>query len=104
MIYTIENGIVYANESTASGGTAKRCIGNEKQYSTTKSDMQIIYQWQKFNASKGVYEDDTTNATAIDGVTPTNGKVAITVTPHDAMPTFEDKVNYLYYKATGVIS
>ena len=99
MTYTIENGIVYVND-----GKGTCCIGNEAQYSTTTTDTTIIYQWQKFNITTGVYEDDITNTTAINGVAPTNGKVTVAVTPTVAAPTFEDKVNYLYYKATEAIS
>jgi hypothetical protein len=85
MNYTVENDIVYLNDG--SGGQC--CIGNAEQYNTTQADTQTVYRWQKFNADTGVYEDDTANTTPINGITPTNGQVAVAVTPTAASPTLE---------------
>ena len=77
MEYTIENGIVYDNHTSANGSTGMLAIGNSEQYSTTTTDSQITYQWQKFNITTGIYEDDTTNSNLILGKTPTNGQAII---------------------------
>lgn len=81
MNYSTENGIVYDNHTTDSGSIGQICIGNEIQYSTTETDSQTIYQWQKFNIDTGQYENDTTNTTQILGITPTNGQVVIDKLP-----------------------
>ncbi|WPC41213.1 hypothetical protein [Clostridium sp. JS66] len=74
-MYIIENDIVYKEDIYNNGTKSKVCIGNEIQYKITKTSSQIIYQWQKFNIKKGMYEDDITNTTPIEGQMPVKGKV-----------------------------
>lgn len=97
-MYIIENGIVYKTDEKA-----KYFVGNEIQYSLNETEIQIIYQWQKFNLITEIYENDTTNITPILGQIPINGQVVIAIVPATPQPTLEDKVNYLYYKTMGVI-
>lgn len=94
-MYTIEEGIVYDNQATSSGSVGKAAIGNEVQYSITNTTTQTIYQWQKFNLDKEVYEDDTSNTTSISGITPTDGKVIITKKVADDITMEELRANQL---------
>jgi hypothetical protein len=110
MTYTIIDGNVYSTEITASGATVTECIGNEKQYrqvsqsSTTSTADYVtttttttVYQWQKWDTSTNAYADDTTNADAILGVTPTNGTATVvtTSTATDTMGKLQSKINNL---------
>jgi hypothetical protein len=99
MAYEIQDGLVYSVDD--SGGEC--CIGNAEQYSTTQTDTQIIYQWQTFDLTTGVYDNDTTNTTPINGVTPTNGQVIIPLPPVAPVLDIQTQLNNLN-KVVGLIS
>lgn len=75
-MFVLKDGYIYENKKIGSCDI-NQLIGNEKQYSLTESTNQKIYQWQMFDLEKGCYENDLTNTTLIEGVTPIEGKVII---------------------------
>lgn len=89
-LFTIENGIVYDRHTSPSGIESILSVGNETKFSTSETDSQTIYQWQKFNLGTEVYENDTSNTTPILGKTPVNGEVVIAVVHEIIQPTNQE--------------
>lgn len=83
-MFVVENGIVFENNISFIGSVGQICKGNEHQYLRTETDIEIIYQWQKFNCDLGLYENDNTNNTVINvngtDFIPINGQVIINKT------------------------
>lgn len=61
----------------------------------SETDTQLTYQWQKFNLEIGIYEDDTTNITPINGVIPINGQAIIEKAVVIPKPSLEEQIAQL---------